>query len=249
MAGRGGHHREVIDHVEGLVLPVVGPPLNSQRAVLAVARRGDPNSGSAHFAGLERVLLGDHPEEAALQVAERIRPDPLGRRDLGLDQPGEIVAKGAGPRELDVAVAVHLSAASDDLALGVVDALGDGHKAAPVLEEHLLHAVAELLTVKDALGEVDQVGPVPVVAAREPARSGQPASVAPHVDVDLDATEAPVVLVISHESLGNEARRRCKARGVVAAGEVVVNRLRHVEETNLVADLEGSLVEQVGRLR
>ena len=130
-----------------------------------------------------------------------------------------------------------------------VDALGQGDDAAPALLEHAVDVAGEAVEVEHALGHVDEVRAVVLELPREHARRRQPARVASHDHVELDPRQRAVVLVVADQGLRDELRGRAVARAVVGLPQVVVDRLRHVEEPHLVALRDRELVEDVRGLR
>ncbi len=130
----------------------------------------------------------------------------------------------------------------------VLDALADGHQAAAQPAVHLGHVVGELLPRDLPLGHVDQVRAVVVVLAGEQPGGRQPAGVAAHDHVDLDARQRGVVAVVAHEGRGDEPRRRAVARAVVRDAQVVVDGLGDVEHPQLVVRRRGQVADDPGRV-
>ena len=118
-----------------------------------------------------------------------------------------------------------------------MNALGDGDDAAAVLLVDRLHVGEELVDDEGALGQVDQMRAVVRVLARERRGGGEEAGVAAHDDGAIDALQRGVVEIGAHEGLRDEARRRGKARRVVEADEIVVDRLGDVDRAQRMAGL------------
>ena len=81
--------------------------------------------------------------------------------------------------------------------------------------------------------------PIPLVFTGKRRSGSQKARIAPHDDVNLHAAKRTVVQVIALDGVRNKPRRRPEARRVVAAAEVVVNRLGNVVDNQRIVLLLG----------
>jgi hypothetical protein len=213
-----------------------------------VARLALERLGGRELADRARLLgvdLGGEAREGALEVAERVRADPQLLAQALLHLVREHVAERTRAGELHVAVAVRLLRVDERAAVGAVDAFGERDEAAAARLVDAVDVGGEAVEVEDALGDVDEVRPVVVVLAREHAGGGQPAGVPAHDHVDLDAREAAVVLVVPHHGLRDEPRGGAVAGAVVGLAQVVVDRLRDVEQVDVVGFRRRDLVEDV----
>ena len=206
----------------------------------------------ADLAGLALVDVGHAADEAALQVAEGVAAHPLDAQ-LGLDLLAQQVGQRAGARQLHVAVVVVLQVLGQlrqhRLPAGIVDALADGDHAAAVAGVHGLHVGEELAQIEHPLGQVDQVRTVVRKLLAQRAGGGQEARVPAHHHAQVDARQRGVVEVGAGKGLGHEARGRRKARRVVAADQVVVDRLGDVDAAQRVGRGLGLLADDAHRVR
>jgi hypothetical protein len=132
-----------------------------------------------------------------------------------------------------------------------VDAFGYGNHAAAIALVHAFHVGQEILQIERALGQVDQVRAVVGKLFAQRGGSGQKARMAPHHDADIHAGQGRVVQVGPGEGLRDEARGRRKARRVVVADQVVVDRLRDVDAAQRITGflrLQAYDAHRVGRI-
>ena len=215
-------------------------------------------------ARLARVGLARETGERTLEVSERVAAHAADVHRF-LDACRQVIRQDAGARELMVPEGVLLRLAEDvflvvlecleeslagdggpEVALRIADAFADGDDAPAELLDRLADVGGELLDGERRLGQVDKMRPVAVLAACQHGRGGEPAGVAAHDDVHLDAGDAAVVEVVAADRAGDEPRGAAEARRVVVLHEVVVNRLRDVEDPQFVVLPRRRLVDEVG---
>jgi len=116
--------------------------------------------------------------------------------ELGFDQVGEVIGQRAGAGELAVAVGIDFTAGHDFfgeqgffIAGLVADAFGDGDDAATEPGVNAIDVGEEAFFVEVDFGQVDEVRSVGVIEACEGGGGGEPAGIAAHDAVDLDALE------------------------------------------------------------
>src|SRR5207237_8262757 len=114
-------------------------------------------------------------------------------------------------------------------------AFADGDEAAAALAIDRVDVGEKLVLAQRRLRDVNQMRPVAVAAPREDRGGGEEAGVAPHDHIDLDAGQAPVVVVVAHYRGGDELGRRAVAGRVVVDAEVIVDRLGDVIDGQAVA--------------
>ena len=98
-----------------------------------------------------------------------------------------------------------------------------------------LHVGQELVDDEGALGQVDQMRAVVGIFARERRGRGEEAGVPAHDDRDIDAFQRRIVEIGAREGLGDEARRGRKARRMIEADEIVVDRLGDMDRAEPMA--------------
>ena len=201
------------------------------------------HSGHAAHDGLLDIGLGRQVGTAPLEEGELDAPD-LGA-GLLLDYLGQ---QGGQAAQLGVAEAVggRGLGLGDEGAVGVVDALGDGHHAVALLLVDALHVGQELIHVEVHLGQVHQIG-AGAVGGGQGGGASQPAGVAAH-DLD-DADHAGVIhsgiLIDLHAAGGNILGGGGEAGAVVGSKQVVVDGLGHAHHAALIADLLHVLADLV----
>ena len=179
----------------------------------AVARRG--GAAALHVAehGHARLVAGallDLPRELAADAAELHVAELVGLARLLADEPALAGVVG------------QLVALADD----------DDREVEPALVAPA-DLGAGLLDGDRVLGDQDHVG-----AAGDPAHHGDPAGVPPH---HLDDHHAVVRLggrVQAVDRLGRDRHGGVEAEGVVGGGEVVVDRLRHADDREVLLAVE-----------
>ena len=117
----------------------------------------------------------------------------------------------------------------DRLALLVVDALGYGDDAPAVTLEDRLHIGEELVDDEGPLRQIDEMGAVVGIFARQRRSRGEEAGVPSHHHRDIDAFQRQIVEIGAGEGLGDEARRRRIAGRVIEADQIVVDGLRNMD--------------------
>ena len=133
-------------------------------------------------------------------------------------------------------------------ALLVGDAFADCNHAALVFRIDGLHVRDEVLECERPFRQIDQMGTVIGINARECGGSGQETGMAPHDDIDFNARQSPVVEVVSHERLRDEFCGAAEPGSVIVFAEIIVNRLADVEAPHDIAFLLRFFVNDMRRL-
>ena len=231
------------DQLGAAAVPRLVPGAVQGHHLVGLAGHSGFHGGLSGGIGLTDVGLGGQVGPAPLEEGELNAPDlhpqgllhPVGQQGGQATQLGMAEAVGGGGFGL-----------RDKGAVGVVDALGDGHQAVAGLLVDLLHIGQELVHVKVHLWQVHQVRPgaSPGGQASGP---GQPAGMAAH-DLHDDHGAGvidPGVLVQLHAGGGDVLGGAAVAGAVVRAGQVVVDGLGHPDDVAGVAHLLHVLADLV----
>jgi len=129
---------------------------------------------------------------------------------------------------------------------GLADALADGDETAAAFGINAIHVGEELFFGERSFGHVDEMGAIFIVLAGQNGGGGEEAGMAAHDDVNLDAGQGAVVVVVAHDGGGDEPGCRAKAGRVIVDAQIVVDGLGNVEDLQLVALLGGKLADDSG---
>ena len=105
--------------------------------------------------------------------------------------------------------------------------------------ERPLHVGEKSVDDEGALRQIDEMRTVIGELARQRRGRGQESGVAAHDNGAIDAFEGRIVEIGAGEGLGHEARGGRKARDMIEADQIVVDRLRHVHGAKLMVPLLG----------
>ena len=228
------HDIQGLEHGLTGVLAALAGALEGHHLV-GLAGHGRLHGHTAGHLGLLHVGVGGQVGPAALKQGE------LDATDLGpsalLDKVSQLYRQAA---QLGMAEAVGGGGLrlGDEAAVGVVDALGDGHHALTGLVVDGGDISDELVQVKIHLGEVDEVGTA-ASPGGQGGGAGQPAGVTAH---DLDDGHHAGVIDVGvvpdlHAGGGDILGGAGEAGAVVGAVEVVVDGLGDAHDAALIAHL------------
>ena len=232
---------------------LAGLAQDGDRPLRQLARESSLHRGGAGGTSLLLVRLRRHARERALEIAKRVRTNTR-NAGIRLEMLRQRIAERPRAGELEIAVRILLAireTRGDRRSIGLANALGNRHHAPTVLLHRLLDVFDEAIQRERTFRQIDEMGAVVLVGARQRGRGRQEARVATHDDIDLDAAQRPVVQIVALERTRDKPRRRAKAGGMVARTQIIVDRLGDMvadERVAFLLSLFGDDPRRIGRV-